>query len=543
VRAPARPAALALVALLALNVALSHDIWWPTPVPVPDHRISPELVWTWCGLLAWVAWRGRADDRIVAVVAAALTALVIARYVDVVALGLFGRRVHLYWDGLQIPRFLSVAAQGAAGERAAALAAIAAVAAVAWALYRAVRAAVRRVARDLVPVALGSRAALVATGLAAALVAANHAGAHATWPVVARPVSPAWAQQAGLLATALWPGAADRTLPASPPFRQALAGLAPTDLTVMFVESYGAVAFDDDALHRQLAPGRDALARGIAASGRGVVSAFFTSPTYGGASDLAHLTLLSGIDLSDPLRHDLLLTTDRPTLVTALRELGWRTYGLYPALSWDWPEKAYYGFEVFLDGRDLGWRGPALGYWKIPDQYTIARFEQLHPVAPDGPPRLLFFPTITSHVPFRPVPPYQPDWDRILGDAPYDAADAERALADRVDWLRLRSGYLGMIRYTYDWLGGWVARPRVRPETMVIVGDHQPTAAVSGDGARWDVPVHVVSADAALLARLEARGFVRGLEPSRAPLGGLHALTATLLETLPAPAQAAAGPR
>ncbi len=536
----ARTIAAALLALVALNVALSHEIWWPTPVPVPDHRIAPELVWTWCGLLAWVAWRGRAGDRIVALVAAALTVLAIARYVDVVALGLFGRRVHLYWDGLQIPRFLSVLAEGAAGERVAALAAIAAGGLLACGLYLAIRAAVRRVARDLAPAALGSRAALAATGLAAALVAANHAGVRATWPVVSRPVSPAWAQQLGILATALRPGAADRTLPASPPFRAALAGLAPVDLTLLLFESYGAVAFDDAAMHRELAPGRDALARGIAASGRGVVSGFFRSPTFGGASDLAHLTLLSGIDLSDPLRHDLLLASGRPTLVSALRERGWRAYGVYPALSWDWPERGYYGFDVFVDGRDLGWRGPKLGYWWIPDQYSIARFDQMHPVEPDAPPRLLFFATITPHVPFRPVPPYQPDWDRLLSASPYDAADVERALADRVDWLRLRSGYVGMIRYTYDWLGDWVARPRPRPETLVIVGDHQPTAAVAGEGARWDVPVHVVSADQGLLARLEARGFVRGLEPASAPLGGLQGLTATLLETLPGPGATAA---
>jgi hypothetical protein len=534
----ARAVGAALLALLALNVALSHEIWWPTPLPVPDHRIAPELVWAWCGLLAWVAWRGRAGERAVALVAVALTVLAIARYVDVVSLGLFGRRVHLYWDGLQIPRFLSVLAQGAAGERAAALAAIAAGALLAWGLYRAVRGAVGRVARDLVPAALGSRAALLATGAAVVLVAANHAGVRATWPVVSRPVSPGWAAQLGILGTALWPGAADRVLPASPPFRTALAGLAPVDLTLLVFESYGAVAFDDAPMHRELAPGREALGRGIAASGRGVVSAFFRSPTFGGASDLAHLTLLSGIDLSDPLRHDLLLASDRPTLLSALRERGWRAYGVYPALSWDWPERGYYGFDVFVDGRDLDWRGPRLGYWWIPDQYSIARFERMHPVEPDAPPRVLFFATITPHVPFRPVPPVQPDWERLLSASPYDPADAERALADAPDWLRLRSGYVGMIRYTYEWLGAWVARPRPRPETLVIVGDHQPTAAVTGEGARWDVPVHVVSADEGLLARLEARGFARGLEPPAASLGALHAFTATLIEALPGPAPA-----
>jgi hypothetical protein len=538
-RASTRAIVLGLLALAALNVALSHEILWPTPLPVPDHRIAPELVWAWCGLLAWIAWRGRAGERVVGVFAAVLAAFAVMRYVDVVALGLFGRRVHLYWDGLQIPRFLSVAAQGAAGERAAALAAVAAVAALAWALYRGVRAAVRRVARDLAPAALRSRAALAATGCAVALVVANHAGVKATWPVVSRPVTPTWANQFVLLANALVPGAADRTLPPSPPLRAALANLAPIDLTIMMLESYGAVAFDDAAMHRELAPGRDALARGIAASGRGVVSAFFTSPTFGGASDLAHLTLLAGIDLTDPMRHDLLITTDRPTLARVLSERGWRSYGVYPALSWAWPESAFSGYDTLIDGPALGWRGPKLGYWRIPDQFSIARFEQMHPLAADDPPRFLFFATITSHVPFGPVPPLQPDRERLLSETPYDAADAERALAAGVDWLRLREGYVGTIRYTYDWLAGWVERARVRPETVVIVGDHQPTAAVTGEGARWDVPVHVVSDDAALLARLEARGFVRGLEPARASLGGLQGLTTTLLETLPGPATSA----
>jgi hypothetical protein len=142
---------------------------------------------------------------------------------------------------------------------------------------------------------------------------------------------------------------------------------------------------------------------------------------------------------------------------------------------------------------------------------------------------MLFFPTITSHVPFRPVPPFQPDRARLLGATPYDPADVGRALADRVDWLDLRPAYVGMIGYTYDWLGAWIGRRRERAETVVIVGDHQPTAAVTGEGARWDVPVHVASDDPALLDRLVAMGFVRGLEPARAPIGAMHMLTTKLL--------------
>jgi hypothetical protein len=63
-----------------------------------------------------------------------------------------------------------------------------------------------------------------------------------------------------------------------------------------------------------------------------------------------------------------------------------------------------------------------------------------------------------------------------------------------------------------------------------VIGDHQPLASVSGAGASWDVPVHIVSADAALLRRFEAHGFTPGLLPAPGPASiRMHALTALLL--------------
>ena len=41
------------------------------------------------------------------------------------------------------------------------------------------------------------------------------------------------------------------------------------------------------------------------------------------------------------------------------------------------PERAFYGYDHYLESRSLGYRGPQLGYWVIPDQFTVARFEQL----------------------------------------------------------------------------------------------------------------------------------------------------------------------
>ena len=65
---------------------------------------------------------------------------------------------------------------------------------------------------------------------------------------------------------------------------------------------------------------------------------------------------------------------------------------------------------------------------------------------------------------------------------------------------------------------------------MLWVGDHQPAASVSGEGASWDVPVHVVTRDPALLARFVALGFEPGLTPRRPILGGMHDLTGLLLK-------------
>ena len=51
-----------------------------------------------------------------------------------------------------------------------------------------------------------------------------------------------------------------------------------------------------------------------------------------------------------------------------------------------------------------------------------------------------------------------------------------------------------------------------------------PAAAVSGEGAPWDVPVHVIASRPAILEALRTRGFRAGLTPSRPSLGKMHTL-------------------
>jgi hypothetical protein len=524
-----RDAIKAALGLLFLNAMLSFSLWWPTPGIRPALRLAPEFVLFWVLLLMAVRVAGTLSRRWLAAFAIGYLLLVIGRYADVAAPALFGREVNLYWDAPHALRFVRVSAQSAPAWLVPALAL--AVLLLLAALYRLLRGAITIVARVAAPPALQSFAALGMTAAATALALAHVAGVavHATRPLVSKPILPTYFRQADLLLTALLPARLAAALPPSPAFDSDLGALGGADVKVVFIESYGAVAFDHPHARGGLAAGRARFAQAIAASGREVVSAFVRSPTFGGHSDLAHLGLLSGLDLRDPRRHDLLLTTTRPTLIDLFRARGYRTYGLYPALSWDWPERTFYRFDHFLDGRDLGYRGPQIGYWWIPDQYSIARFDQLHPIGPDSPPRLLFFPTINSHLPFAPLPPYQPDWQRILSPQPFDAAGAARTLADKADWTHMLSGYVRAIDYTYQWLGGHLAQPAPRQYLMVLIGDHQPASSVSGEGATWEVPVHVIGANRQLLRRFVEQGFRPGLEPQRPALGEMHDLTRVLL--------------
>ena len=151
-------------------------------------------------------------------------------------------------------------------------------------------------------------------------------------------------------------------------------------------------------------------------------------------------------------------------------------------------------------------------------------------------PLLTFFPTINTHVPFLPVPPYQADWQRVLDAEPYPAEDVEASLAAMPDWEALGEPYADSFVYTFTYLAGYLRERPAADEILVLIGDHQPAASVAGLGARWDVPVHVVTHRDDIAAALIAAGFVEGvaLAPQQRPIGTLPELSALLLSTFAA---------
>jgi hypothetical protein len=342
-------------------------------------------------------------------------------------------------------------------------------------------------------------------------------------------VSRTYAAQFTRIVDALSSNRAARALPPSPPMRSDLAALSGSDVLLVFLESYGSVTYDNARFERSLQPAREHLAEALRDTGRDVVSAFVTSPTFGGESVLAHLSLLSGIQVRDPTRYQLLMTQRRPTLVSVFKAAGYHTLAVMPGMRQDWPEGAFYGFDDVYDSSKLDYQGPGFGWWHIPDQYAVAALDarelQVHPRKP----LFVFFPTVSTHIPFNPIPPVQTDWPRMLSTHPYDAAALARAFTQRPDWTDMGQSYVNSVQYFFDMLASYLRERADDNFVLIVLGDHQPAANVSGEGAPWEVPVHVISKRPELLQALQAHGFRPGLTPARPSSGPMNALALWLL--------------
>jgi phosphatidylglycerophosphate synthase len=538
-----RHAVTLLIALLLLNAMLTFHNVWPTLFVHWPAELSIDLVCVVLLLAAWQRLRGRAPRALLSVLAALFVLGTLGRYGEVTAPALYGREINLYWD---LQHVASLAGMLVAVVPAWLLLALLAGACTLIAvLYVAALWSLRCVGR-----ALQSPRQNAGIGLAALALLCWF-----TWqrldervprvPQFSIPVSSTYAQQFARVGAALDAGAL-HTLPPSPTLSSTLSLGAGSDVILVFLESYGRVTYDRPDFRRALDGARAGLETAARETGRGIVSGFVESPTFGGGSWLAHLSFLSGIEVRDPGRGELLMTQPRRTFGTELARHGYRRVALMPGLKKSWPEGRFYGFDQIYDDAKLDYRGPAFGWWRIPDQVSLAKLDALESPPPGDAahprqPLFAFFPTVSTHTPFRPTPPYQPDWSRLLGDEPFDAAALAKSLPQRPDWSNMGESYVGAVAYSLQTLAGYLRAHPDRDFIMIILGDHQPPALVSGEHASWDVPVHVIASKPALLTALERCGFVAGVVPAAATLGRMHQLAPTLLAAFEAatPARAA----
>ena len=509
-------------ALVVLNLALTFHNVWPTLWVTYRHELSIEIALLLLALLAYHRLAGSPSRRLLGVLAVLLTLLTAGRYADVTASALYGRPINLYWDVRHAPTVLLMLASAAPPWQVAAaggvLLLVASVfGALHWALGRVAAGLAVVAERRMVALVAGASASLYLAGLASPRMPSEH------W--FSLPVTPLYARQAGFIAAALFERAGAESLPVPPASDSDLAAVAGADVVVMFLESYGATAYDNPDYATALAPSRQALATAVAASGRQAASALVRSPTFGGASWLAHASFLSGIEVADHRHYALLLTQRRDTLAHRFARHGYRPVAVMPGLRQAWPEGAYYGFAQIYDADGLEYRGPELGFWRIPDQYALAKLDHAELGPSPRSPRFVFFPTISSHLPFRPTPPYQPDWQRVLTADAFDAEAYQVAIDLEADFNDLGPAYLDALDYAYRCLAGYL---RLRPgadQVLIVLGDHQPAASVSGEGAGWEVPVHLITNRHELVQRLLQAGFSPGLSPRRPAYAAMHELT------------------
>ena len=535
-------------AILLLNASVSFYNLWPTPLVRWQADLSLELALGVLVLAAAARWE-RLSSKLLRGVAIVWTALVIGRYAEVTAPALYGREINLYWDARHLSAVAAMLSFSWSGGLV--VAGIAGLLLTLAALYLGARWAWGRVAEAAGPPRSRRWLAVAAGWMVAAYGVQLLRAPAPAWETLSRaelsseeppapkplvgftpPASLAYARQARSLLRQMGSRPALTAANATNVPDSDLSRVQGADVFLVFVESYGAVAFDRGEFASQFAPARAAFEAAVHDTGRQIVSGFAESPTFGGGSWLAHISFMTGVETRDEDTNVALMAQPRPTIVSTFRRHGYRTVALMPGLQFAWPEGAFYGFDHIYDEKQMAYKGPDFGWWTVPDQFALARLDSLEASSGvgAGTPRFVFFPTTSTHAPFTPTAPYQPDWQRLLTGSPFDWPDVERAWDFQPDYLDLSPAYVRAITYDYQSIAGYLRLHAKRDLVLVMIGDHQPAAAVAGERATWDVPVHVIASRPALLEHLRAHGFRDGMAPRRPRLGALHSLLPTILD-------------
>jgi len=276
------------------------------------------------------------------------------------------------------------------------------------------------------------------------------------------------------------------------------------------VESYGQVAVQRSSF----SPGVDAeLTRGtsaLGAAGFHARSGWLTSPTFGGISWLAHSTLQSGVWVNSPTRYDELTGSSRFTLSQAFGRAGWRTVDDTPSNDRYWPQgTGFYHYDKIYDRRNVGYHGPTYAYASMPDQYVLLGLQRLELGRSDRPPLFAEVDLVSSHEPWKQIPPLIP-WNRVGNGSVF-----YHLPVDMIGNTDVKQAYGRSISYTLSAIVSFVHHYGRKNLVLVMLGDHQPAKIVSGENPTHEVPISIISHDPAVLRRISSWGWNDGLRPAR----------------------------
>lgn len=499
--APKPRVARVLIALAIVNLMLVLPLWWRDGAwgsawLVPELALLPLLgLWPAARRSRWLVWS----------LAAALTLALAALLGDALVRAVFSRPLNILLDPWLLKAGFNLL-QGSLGTPAAVIVAVLAAAGVAATLLG-MRALLRLA---LTPLAPGAAAGIVAVSVLAFAVGC---------PGQPGPVRPALAglvhEQASQVRVTLAEREALLARASSDRMQaRAVPQLAGRDVVMVFIESYGVSALDQARYADVLKPVLARAENTLSEAGLSMVSTRMASPIRGGQSWLSHASVLSGQRIDNDYWYSLLLDSGQDFLTDDLRLTGHMPLVVAPAIVQPWPEAGALGFEAVYPAEALKYNGPASGWVGIPDQYTLHRYSRHLRPRHSGPVFSVLM-LISSHAPWSPSPPLLDDWGGLDRPNPWPdwSAPARDPLAYWRDTDRLRSRYPHALAYSLEAVFEWAARDLPEDALLIVLGDHQASPLITGHAAGPDVPVHFVSADAAVVSNLALSGARDGLVP------------------------------
>ncbi|MEN0036340.1 MAG: sulfatase-like hydrolase/transferase [Cellvibrio sp.] len=287
------------------------------------------------------------------------------------------------------------------------------------------------------------------------------------------------------------------------------------DVLVVFVESYGRTALDNPEFAPHVRPLLERTTNLLSEKGFVARSGFLTSPTVGGLSWLAHGTAMSGLWIDNQIRYDNLMMSDRPTLNRIFKQAGWRTVAVMPAITMAWPEGQYYGYDQIYDAHNLGYKGKPFNWITMPDQYTLAAFQQRELDNQARTPVMAEIALISSHAPWTPVP-HVIDWNSV-GDGTVFNAQALSGDSPEEVWkdnARIRLQFRLSIEYALENIASYVLNYGNDNLVVLVFGDHQPAPLVTGDTVNRDVPIHLIARDPKVIDAVDHWHWTSGMLPA-----------------------------
>ena len=165
----------------------------------------------------------------------------------------------------------------------------------------------------------------------------------------------------------------------------------------------------------------------------------------------------------------------------------------------------------------------------MPDQYALSALQRLELAEPDRRPVFAEVDLVSSHAPWTRIPKLI-DWGDVGNGSVFDSIPVDQVTKGALwsDPERVRAAYGRSIEYTLNTLVSFVEHYGDDALVLVVLGDHQPSTIVTGQGPNHhaqqsglshDVPISVIAHDPAVLDQIAGWGWEDGLRPgSQAPV-------------------------